>query len=192
MAGEAAILAAAGAAMAGVAVLRLSWGRPQRSAALNAAGWAVLGAGAGLSWIAAGAWGMAVAMLAATAAAGLALARSAAETPRGGRRAAPLANDNAPLAAASGWGRGLVTFLITGPLALMVAVAAALALRALMLRAGAPEADGNVLVLGLVPLGWAILTSVLLLTARRAHQGALLAGTAGTAAFAFLLTGAFA
>lgn len=192
MAGDAAMLAGAGAALAGIAVLRLSWGRPRRSTRLNALAWLALGGAAVLGWIAAGAWGLAVVMLVATGAACLLLAHAAFEQPRMLRRAkaAPRGQaGTAPRGAWRRWGRGWLTFALTGPLALLVSVAIALALRLLALRWPVAEADGNVMVLGLVPLVWPLLTCAMLMAERRRTQLAMLAVPLAAAMVPLLLMG---
>ena len=175
MPGDAAMLAGAGAGVAGVAVLRLSWARARRSMPLNALAWALLGAGTVLGWIAAGAWGLSVMALAATGAACLLLAHAAFEPPRMVRRSRPVARAEAVAAPRGRWGRGLLTFALTGPLALAVSVALVLALRLLALRWPVAEANGNVLVLALVPLVWPLLTFTMLMSRRRRTQIAMLA-----------------
>ena len=61
-------------AVAGVLVLRLSWGLAGRSRMLNAAGWAALAAAVLCGAVAAGAWGITVVSLWATATAFVLLA----------------------------------------------------------------------------------------------------------------------
>ena len=168
------MLVSAGTALLGVAALRFSWSRKGRSAPLNTAGWLLLAVGGGGGWMTAGAWGLTVAMLAATAAACVALALAAFEQPKVSRRSKPAAT-GAITAEAGGWGRGLLTFALTGPAALIVSVAIALAARDLAMRWPVAEADGNVMVLGLVPLVWPLLTFAMLMTAKRGRQIAMLA-----------------
>lgn len=192
MAGDAAMLAGAGAALAGIAALRLSWSRPRRSARLNALAWLMLGGAGVLGWTAAGAWGLAVIMLVATGAACLLLAHAAFERPRMVRRASAAMRTAAGTAPRGGWGRwgrGLLTFALTGPLALAVSVAVALALRLVALRWPVAEADGNVMVLGLVPLVWPLLTFAMLMAERRRTQLAMLAVPLAAAMLPLLLMG---
>ena len=77
MAQDGLLLTGAIAAIAGIAVLRLSWGRDHRSATLNTAGWASLGGGTVAGWLAAGAWGATVVSLWAMGAALVCLAAAA-------------------------------------------------------------------------------------------------------------------
>ena len=77
MAQEGLLLTGAIAAIAGIGVLRLSWGRDHRSATLNTAGWALLGGGTVAGWLAAGAWGATVVSLWAIGAALVCLAAAA-------------------------------------------------------------------------------------------------------------------
>ena len=74
MAGDVFILASAGSAILGIAILRYSWHRTGRSVRLNIAGWLLLAIGAVGGWSGAGAWGLTVIMLVGTAAACIALA----------------------------------------------------------------------------------------------------------------------
>ena len=127
------MFSSAGAAILGIVVLRQSWGRPGRSILRNTAGWLLLVAGAIGGWVAAGAWGMAVAALVATGIACLVLALAAFEKPKAIRRAG-VAENGATSATSGGWHRGILTFFLTGPLALIVAVAVALAVRSVAIR----------------------------------------------------------
>ena len=65
---------------------------------------------------------------------------------------------------------GLLTFAITGPLALAVSMLVALAVRSLIVGAGGAEADGNVAVLATVPIVWPVLAFALLMMAGRKAQ----------------------
>lgn len=181
-------------AATGVALLRLSWGRSRRSARLNALGWTSL-AGAGLlAGAAEGAWGIAIATVVATGTAGLFLAQAAVVKPRVTRRsptaakapAMPAAEEVAPGGARV---RGWLTFALAGPLALAVSVAVALAVRALAMRWSIAEADGNVMVLALVPLAWPMLAFALLMYQRRRAQIALLGLLAAASALPLLAPG---
>lgn len=180
---------AAALAIAGVAVLRLSWGRSARSAALNVAGWGMLLAALVAADFGAGEWGIAVAVLVATFAAFVALAFAATKPARKARaktvRTSHRGSDEVSPARRSGW----LTFAITGPLALAASVLLALAVRALILSAGGAEADGNVAVLATVPLAWPILTFALLMMSRRASQLAWVLGVAAVSAPFLLLQG---
>ena len=114
-------------AVMGIALLRMSWGRPGRAAGLNALGWAALAIGV----------------------------------------------------------------VIGGPLALVVSVLFALAARLALIAAGAGEANGNVAVLGLVPLVWPILAFVLLITQTRGKQLLLTSAVAIAALALAVLVGGF-
>ena len=167
------MFSSAGAAILGIVVLRQSWGRPGRSILRNTAGWLLLVAGAIAGWVAAGAWGMAVAALVATGIAGLVLALAAFEKPKAIRRAG-VAENGATSATSGGWHRGILTFFLTGPMALIVAVAVALAVRSVAIRWPLAKADANVMVLALVPLVWPLLTCAMLMTSNRRPQIAML------------------
>lgn len=156
--------------------LRLAWGLPMRSSRRNGLGWGMLLAGLVLGAIGAGAWGMAVVAMTATVVAFLCLAH-AALTARPGkaaasnRRAHMLPEQREPLRI----GGRLLSFMLTVPLAMLIALLAGLALRAGAVRLGAGEADGNILSLFGMPLVWALLVSILLLWPRRRRQWAVLA-----------------
>ena len=186
---DALIWMAAALAIAGVAVLRLSWGRPHRSTALNVGGWGALLAALVAGGSAAGEWGVAVTVLVATSAASLVLAFAAAKPARKARarvvRTSHQSSDEVSPARRSGW----VTFAIAGPLALVASVLLALAVRALILLAGGAEADGNVAVLAAVPIAWPILSFALLMMSRRTRQFAWVAGIAAFSAPFLLLQG---
>ena len=185
------MLAGVGAGLAGVTVLRLSWAQTQRSVPLNTLAWFTLAAGSVLGWLAAGAWGLAVVALSATGAACLLLALAAVEQPRMVRRARTPPREDATMATAvrTSPARGWATFALAGPLALAVAVTVALAARRLALDWSATEADGNVMVLALVPLVWPLLACALLMSERRHTQLALLAVPLALALIPLLLTG---
>ena len=162
---------AGGLAVAGVIALRLSWARPARSVGLNAMGWALLLAGLVAGGIAAGAWGIAIASLFAIGTALAILLKAVFEQPRWKRPAKPLRQPRTAEAAGKSSPAGrLATFAITGLLSLIVSVLLALAARLALLTSGASEADGNVAVLGLVPLVWPILAYALLITESRKAQ----------------------
>ena len=88
-------------------------------------------------------------------------------------------------------GQALATFAIAGPLALVVSVLFALAARLALIAAGAGEANGNVAVLGLVPLVWPILAFVLLITQTRGKQLLLTSAVAIAALALAVLVGGF-
>ena len=99
---------------------------------------------------------MAVTALVATGAAMLLLAKAVLEQPlkRPAKQPREVDGGNDPK---TGLSRGIVTFLLAGPIALAVSTLFALAARIALIATGASEADGNVAVLGLVPLVWPIL-----------------------------------
>ncbi|WP_370190692.1 hypothetical protein [Qipengyuania sp.] len=179
-------------AAGGVAVLRLSWGRPHRDRGLNALGWAGIAGGTLLAGLSEGAWGVAVAVLCATSAAALLLAHSAVEKPRAARRSAPTVRIAASAARPARPIHGLTTFVLGGPLALAVAVVLALAIRVAAMRWPVAEADGNVMVLALVPLLWPLLAFAMLMTERRRAQFAMLLVPLAGAAVPLLLLGSAA
>ena len=169
-------------AFAGVAVLRMSWGRAKRSTPLNLAGWGALLVGLVLADRAAGEWGIAVTVLVIGAAALAALAVAAFKPVNRGPRKAPRtahrgANEIKPRGRS-----GLLTFTIAGPLALGASLLFALAIRALILFGGGAEADANVAVLATVPIAWPVLAFALLMMSRRADQFAWVLGIAALAA----------
>ena len=192
MEGDAPIWIAATLAIAGVAVLRLSWGKPQRSTILKIIGWITLFAALVVGDSAAGEWGVAVTALVVTFAACVALAFAAAKPARKARaktiRTSHRGSSEDAVARRSGW----VTFVIAGPLALVASLLLALAIRALILMAGGAEADGNVAVLATVLVAWPVLTFALLMMTRRARQVAWVAGIAALSAPFLLLQGGLA
>lgn len=67
------------------------------------------------------------------------------------------------------------TFMMTTLAAMVSSVALAVASRGLFLLAGASEADANVIALFAVPLVWAVLAFIVLMTGSRRRQVAILA-----------------
>lgn len=186
MAAEPLLAAAAGAAVAGIGILRAAWSRPQRSLALNGAGWAILLLGAVFAGGHSGAWGVAVAALIAMAAALLWLAHAAIAAPAAAgarasnRRVRMLPEGNEPLHL----GRRMITFGLVAIAAALISTAVAIGVRALSLILGATEADANVIALAAMPLAWTALSYALLMKEARAAQLRLLcawavAGAAG-------------
>ncbi|WP_170001826.1 hypothetical protein [Pseudopontixanthobacter vadosimaris] len=181
---------AAGLALTSVVVLRISWARRDRSWVLNLAGRLGFALSTALAWAAFGAWGVAVVMLVATGAAIILLAVAALEPASARRR-----KEKAPrIAIESNTARTtqarIVTFLIAGPFALIASLAAALAARLLVLAMNGTEADANVTVLGLVPLLWAILSTMVLMNDRRRTQIAIAAAITAVSAPFLVLGGA--
>tara|TARA_Y100000815_G_scaffold99433_1_gene88024 strand:+ start:1333 stop:1926 length:594 start_codon:yes stop_codon:yes gene_type:complete len=192
MGSDALLWMAAALAIAGVAVLRLSWERPARSRAWNIAGWGALLAAVLAGDAAAGEWGIAATVLVIMFAAFVVLAFAAAKPARKGRatkgrtkiaRTSPRTIEETAPERRS----GLVTFALAGPISLAASVLLALAVRAMVLMAGGAEADGNVAVLATVPIAWPILSFALLMMSRRIRQCALVMGVAAVSAPFLLL-----
>lgn len=158
-------------AVAAMGLLRLSWARATRLIRLNAAAWALMLAGLAIGGAAHGAWGMAVVTLAAMLAAFVTLAHAGlgdrAKPQRASTRRANILPERAPLRL----GRRVVTFLMTGPLALAAAMLACMAIRRSMRLAGAHAADGTMTALMLLPFLWAVLIAAMLMAERRRTQG---------------------
>lgn len=158
-------------AVAATGLLRLSWGRAMRSIGLNAGAWALMIVGLAIGGAAHGAWGMAVVTLAAMLTAFAALAHAgfgdSAKPQRASTRRANILPERAPLRL----GRRVVTFMMTGPLALAAAMLACMAVRLSMRLAGAHAADGTMTALMLLPLFWAVLIAAMLMAERRRTQG---------------------
>lgn len=170
------------AAIAAMAVLRVSWGLPQRSAPLNALGWLLMALSVVLGWTGAGAWGVTVVSLWAIGAAMVLVGFAAWRSPPARRkpvkrRVGMLPEHGEPLHL----GRRVATFLIVVPAALLASLALGLATRWIALLAGASEANANVLALFAVPVGWTLLAFLILMTTERRRQFALLAVTGTTA-----------
>ena len=190
MAGDALMWAAAAFAVAGVAVLRVSWGKPKRSTPLNIAGWAALVVALVVADSAAGEWGITVAILIATGAAFVALAIAGAKPVRKARARTVRTSHQGTDEMKSRPRSGLLTFAITGPLALAVSMLVALAVRALIVGAGGAEADGNVSVLATVPIVWPVLAfALLMMSARKAQLGWVMGLAVLSAPFVFLQGG---
>ena len=154
------------AAVAGVVGLRRSWGLSARSVARNLTAWAALIAAMVVGGIAAGAWGMAIVTLAATAAAFAILSYSAITAPAKSatspsRRAHVLPGKGA----ARQLPRRLATFLLVVPLACVTSVLIALVLRQATIGPG--EANANVTALYATPILWSVLMSVIMMQTRQ-------------------------
>jgi hypothetical protein len=176
MAGDALIIGAVAAGFAGIAALRLAWGQPRRSRGLVWTGWGFLLGAAAAGWLGAGAWGVAVAALAAMTLAMILLARSAATSvpgrvPASNRRAGMLPAKGEPLSLM----RRANTFVIVALLAALAAAAMALGTRWLASLAGMGPADSTVAALFVMPLAWTILSTVLLMQGNRRSQLRLIA-----------------
>ncbi len=164
------------AIVAAVLQLRRAWGLPRRSTAQNGIAWALMLAGAVLAITGNGAWGLAIASLGGMATAALLLAHAGWASPRGKRRAPDRKAHMRPKESEPRHvGRGMLTFVMTVPLAFAAALLTALGLRALAGLAGWSDADSNVMALLLLPLLWGLLTFWLLMLPRRRTQFAWLA-----------------
>ncbi|MCX7283460.1 MAG: hypothetical protein NTX28_05330 [Novosphingobium sp.] len=160
--------------MAGAGVLRLAWARPARSVPLNTAGWTLIGVAMAAGWRQAGAWGVSVASLW-TMAAALALIavagwRDPAGQSKGSNRRAGMLPEPGE---ARHLARRITTFAIVVAGGLATSVAIGLIARWAALLAEAGQADANVLAFFAVPLAWSILAFLLLMTADRKRQLAL-------------------
>lgn len=179
MHGTALIVAGATAIILAVAVLRVSWARPKRSAALNTLGWGLVALSAVLGWQGAGAWGMSVVSLAGIGAALAVLVVAAATAPPGKVRASNRRVKMLPEAGEPKQvGRRVGTFLIVVPLALLVSLGLAVVVSALASLAGASAADSVTLAFFATPLVWAILAHLLLIQQRRRSQWLVLLASA--------------
>jgi len=171
MAAEGLLIGASGAAVAGVAALRLAWALPRRSFMLNAIGWGAFVAAIVLAACHSGAWGIAVASLPGMAAALVLLARAAAGDAAGAgqraskRRTSMLPEPGKPRRI----GRRLVTFAIVTFGGMLLSVGLAVLARGLAANCGAAEVDANVIGLMTTPIAWTILTYALLMKARAAQ-----------------------
>ncbi len=178
-------------AIAAIALLRLSWSRPRRSTTLNALGWFLIAASLAAGWAGAGAWGMSVIALWAMGAAFVALAVAAWRSPPARRKAS---SDRAGMLPEAGeswhFGRRCATFLLVVLAGMIAAIALAIATRWAALLIGAVEADANVLALFVAPLGWTILTFLILMADSRRGQLGYLAVSLATAIPA-VATGSF-
>lgn len=176
MAGSGLLIAGVAAAITAIIVLRLSWGRKGRSVFLNVIGWLLLAGGIATGCVFARAWGAAVVTLWAMGAALAALAAAAwrstpARRKASNRRAGMLPEKGQPTRV----GGRIGTFMMTTLAAMVSSVALAVASRGLFLLAGASEADANVIALFAVPLVWAVLAFIVLMTGSRRRQVAILA-----------------
>jgi hypothetical protein len=156
------------AAAGGVAILRRAWALPARAPAMNGTGWAALLAGQLLGAAGDGAWGMAITVQAAIGAACLFLAHAALTSPRPKRQ--PAEREVSPPSTGLRLGPRFLSFLLTVPAALAVALLVSVGARSVASATGWHEADANVLTLFLLPLMWAALATGLLMSAKRRTQ----------------------
>jgi hypothetical protein len=165
------IWVAAALGVAGVAVLRFAWSLPERSAAWNGTGWALLGVAALLAAAAEGAWGLSVAALAAMGAAFVALAEAGLRSPQGratasNRRVGMLPEKGEPRRI----GGRVATFLLTIVAGFAVSVGLGLAVRGLGGLLEWSETNANVTALYSVPVAWSVLVFVLMMQRQRRSQ----------------------
>lgn len=180
------------AAVSAVGLLRLAWGRPARSRAMNGAAWTLLLAGVVAAGLAEGAWGVAVASLCATLAAFVLLAVAAIRAPArrakaSNRRVGMLPERSEPRRL----GRRAGTFVLTIVAGFAVSIGLGLALRGFAGLLGWSEANANVLAIYTVPVAWAVLVFVLLMQQNRRSQILTLLACC-VPAVPVLLSGAFA
>jgi hypothetical protein len=167
---------AAAAGVIAVGVLRWAWSLPRRSTLGNGAGWALLVMAVVIAGQAEGAWGIAIVSMAIMAGALLALAiagigaepgRAAASN----RRVGLLPEGAEPRHVGRRF--GTFTLVILGGLAASLCLA--LGMRGLGGLLGWHEADSNAVALFTVPVGWAILVTIMLMQTSRRGQWAALA-----------------
>lgn len=187
MGGEGLVVAGSALAVNAVAVLRYSWGTRGRSRSLNAVGWALALAALAAGCAGAGAWGATVVSMWAMGAACAVLAWAAWRAPAGrakasNRRAGMMPEGSGPLHI----GRRLLTFALVVLVGFAASVGFALGVRWLAASLGAGDADANVLALFAAPTVWTVLAFLLLMTASRRRQLAILAACAAPALPAFL------
>lgn len=162
-------------ALAGIFLLRFAWGMRLRSRPLLAMAWGLLLASLVLGAWAYGAWGLSVVSLAAMGGAFVLLAQAAISSPRGKgspseRRANILPDSGEELFI----GRRILTFVLTVPLSMAVAMLMAMAARTITGWLNWHDANGNVLALFLLPICWTFLVFGLLMMSRRRSQATLL------------------
>lgn len=157
--------------VAAIALLRLA--RTGKRPLLTASAWAAMILSAFLSGWAAGAWGIAVTVLCGMAAAAVAVGIAAA-TPATRQKAPATVRTNGKAES-----RELVPRIVTALLTIVGGFAASLcfglAVRGGAAFLGASEADANAAALFLVPVGWAVLFTWMLMVRQRRLQLAGLA-----------------
>jgi len=142
----------------------------------NAGGWGLFALAIVIGWLAAGAWGVAVAALWGMGAAMLLLGHAAVTSlaapgaKPSNRRVNMLPQGGEPLHLV----RRIITFLIVALVAMIVSIGLALATRSILLWTGASEANAVVMAFFAMPVAWAFLSYALLMTESRARQWRLL------------------
>lgn len=149
----------------GVALLRYGW-RRTRGAVLAA--WALLVAGLVWLMLGDGAWGLSAGLIVAMLVAWALLGHAALTSPE---RPRPMRAEREPSIAlrpegARGVARRLAIFLLSVPFAGLVAGLFALALQASALGAGMSVANATAMALLVFPIGWGVLTLLVLLEER--------------------------
>lgn len=176
MVAEALLASAAAASAAGVGLLRYAWSQPKRSVVLNSLGWAAMFLGCIMAGAHSGAWGISITVMLGMAAALVLLAYAAVASPLSAgpkvsnRRVRMLPEGNEPLYL----GRRFTTFLIVALAAPVVSTIIAVGSRGLAVRAGAGEANANVIALSVMPIAWTALSHALLMREERSAQIKLL------------------
>lgn len=170
------LVIAAAASVGGVAVLRLAWGQPRRSAMLNGLGWVLLLLSPILGWAAAGAWGSSMAALwgmgaAFVGLAGAALASRPSKALASNRRVGMLPEGREPLRIT---GR-VLTFVLVTVLAAVLSFGAALAACLLGLSLGWSAANAYTAAFFVAPLAWTLIAYALLMQPARLGQYRVLA-----------------
>ena len=165
------VLSGSATVLFAVSLLRMNWGKPGRSTALNAVAWSLLLCGLLSGASGHGAWGLAITVLAGMAIAGLLLCHSALVSPAGKAKAAnrrvhmlPEAGEPKRIA------RRFATFVLTVPCSLAAAFIFALGARAIAAWFGWSDANANVLALLAMPVVWSVLMTQLLMTQGRKPQ----------------------
>jgi hypothetical protein len=177
MAGASPLLwVAAGFGLVAVGVLRRAWSLPRRSSLWNGAGWALLLIAIVMAGQAEGTWGIAIVSMAIMTAALAALAVTGIRAEPGraaasNRRVGLLPEGAEPRHI----GRRFGTFALVMVGGLAASLCLALGIRGLGGLLGWHEANANALALFTLPVGWAILATIMLMQSRRRGQWAALA-----------------
>ena len=170
------LIGASLASLAGVGVLRASWSRPQRSRAMNVAGWSLLLGAALYGSALGGAWGIAVVALSPMSGALALLAIAAFRSPPAKLRSADRRNDRGASERAPTLLRARsLTFVIVAIVAAILGMGIATASGALALLGGAAKSDAYATTLFMMPLAWGVLAFALLMQPHRRAQLKVLA-----------------